>query len=199
MTLKNPMFPPRETVPARYSFAAPVILDAAAVPAPTPKPAHLGRRGFLCGLVAAATLPSPAAAGAPLGRPCATDPVFAAIEAFRRTEAAFDQVTADAEASLEGGVCTNVERWDAQSRFHDEVFWPSLIDLISTPPVTLVGLAALLSFVRESGGVLDFIGDNDENLAIFDRTIECSVCAIAGLPAPALSIHLQDRDGGEHA
>lgn len=180
MTLHRPMFPPVADASARI-------------------PVQIARRGVLCGLVAAASLPSPAAAGALVGRPCAPDPVFAAIEAFRHTEAAFDQVTADAEASLENGVCTNVERWDAQSSFHDEIFWPCLVDLISTPPATLIGLAALLAFVRESGGVLEFIGDNDENLAMFDRAIERSVCTIAGLPAPALSVHLQDRDGGEHA
>ncbi|WP_050626707.1 hypothetical protein [Bradyrhizobium viridifuturi] len=138
--------------------------------------------------------------GALAGRPSELDPVFAAIDAFRQAKAAFEQVTADAEAALENGVCVNAERWDAQDRFHDEVFWPSLLDLISTPPATLLGLAALLAFVRESGGVLDFIGDNDENLALFDRAIERSVCALAGLPAPpAPSIHLQGQGGGEHA
>lgn len=178
MTLHRPMFPP--------------AADASACPA-----AQIARRSVLCGIIAAASLPGPAAAGAPVGHPCEPDPVFAALEAFRHAEAAFDQVTAEAEAALENGVCTNVERWDAQSSFHDEVFWPRLVDLISTPPATLIGLAALLAFVREAGGVLDFIGDRYENLAIFDRAIERSVCALAGLPAPALSIHLQD--GGEHA
>lgn len=177
MTLNRPMFPPAADDRARL-------------------PVQIGRRGVLCGLVAAASLPGPAAAGAPAGRPCEPDPVFAAIEAFQQAEMAFGQVTADAEASLESGVCTNVERWDAQDRFHDDVFWPSLIEMISTPPTTLIGLAALLAFVRESGGVLEFIGDNDEHLAIFDRAIERSVCALAGLPAPALSAHLE---GGEHA
>lgn len=177
MTLHRPMFPPAADDRARL-------------------PLQIARRGLLCGLVAAASLPSPAAVGAPVGRPGEVDPVFAAIEAYRQAETDFDQVTADAEASLENGECTNVERWDAQDRFHDEVFWPRLVDLISTRPATLAGLAALMAFVREAGGVLDFIGDNHEHLAIFDRAIERSVCALAGLPAPALSMHLQ---GGEHA
>ena len=177
MTLHRPMFPP--------------TADASAHPA-----VQIDRRGVLCGLVAAASLP---AAGGPVGHPREPDPVFAAIEAYRHAEAAFDQVTADAEASLENGVCTNVERWDAQDSFHDNMFWPSLIELISTPPATLAGLAALMAFVREAGGVLDFIGDSDENLAMFDSAIERSVCALAGIPAPALSIRLQDRHGGEHA
>jgi hypothetical protein len=177
MTLHRPMFPPSA--------------DGFAYPG-----AQIDRRTVLGCLVAVASLPGPAPAGAPAGRPCESDPVFAAIEAYRQAGAAFDQVTADAEAALENGVCTNVERWDAQDRFHDDVFWLRLIELISTPPATLLGLAALLAFVRESGGVLDFIGDSDENLALFDRSIELSVCALAGLQAPALSIHL---DGGEHA
>jgi hypothetical protein len=141
-------------------------------------------------------LSAPAAASAPARHPCEPDPVFAAIEAFRRINAEFDRVTAASEASVKNGVCTNAERWDAQGTFHDETFWPALIELISTTPTTLVGLAALLAFVRESGGVLDFIGDNDAHLALFDRTIERSVCALAGLPAPELSMHLQ---GGAHA
>jgi hypothetical protein len=121
--------------------------------------------------------------------------VFAAIEAFRHVDAEFDRVTAASEAALENGVCTNAERWDAQGIFHDDNFWPALIELISTTPTTLVGLAALLAFVRESGGVLNFIGDDDENLALFDRAIERCVCALAGLPVPELSMHLQ---GGAH-
>lgn len=177
MTLLRPMFPPAADDSVRPGV-------------------QIARRGVLCGLVAAASLPGPAAAGALVGRPCEPDPVFAAIEAFQQAERAFDQVTAETEAALVDGVCTNAGRWDAQSSFHDEVFWPSLIKLISTPPATLTGLAALLAFVRECGGVLDFIGDSDENLAIFDRAIERSVCALAGLPAPALSIHME---GGEHA
>lgn len=180
MTQRYPMLPP--------------AADASTYPAP-----QIARRAVLSGLVAAASLPGLAAAGAPAGHPREPDPVFAAIEAFQQAETAFDRVTADAEAALVDGVCTNAERWDAQDRFHDEVFWPSLIRLISTSPATLAGMAVLLAFVRESGGVLDFIGDNGEHLAIFERSIERSVCAIAGLPAPALSMHLQDRDGGEHA
>lgn len=177
MTYTRPMFPPSADTSARPS-------------------GQIARRGVLAGLAASAALPRPAAAGAPGGRPTEPDPIFAAIEAYSQAEMAFDKVTADAEAALENGVCTNVERWDAQDAFHDATFWPALINLISTPPTTLAGLAALLAYVREAGGVLQFIGDNDENLALFDRAIERSVCAFAGLPAPALSIHLQ---GGEHA
>lgn len=91
MTLQRPMFPPRETVPYPYSFSAPLALDPAAAAAPPPKPAKIGRRGLLLGLVAAG---APAAAGALGGRPREPDPVFAAIEAFQEAEMAFDPVYA---------------------------------------------------------------------------------------------------------
>ncbi|MET4490678.1 hypothetical protein [Bradyrhizobium sp. LA7.1] len=196
MTIERPMFPPRETVPDRYSFLAPIALNPAEAAAPPPKPARLDRRGVLCGLVATASLPSPAAAVALACRPCEPDAVFAAIENFRRAETVFDQVEADSEAALERGELSNVERWEIQDRYRNEVLWPALDDLISTPPATMTGLAALLAFIRECGGVVDFIGE--QWLPTFERSIECSVCALAGLPAPALSIHLQGQ-GGEHA
>jgi hypothetical protein len=145
-----------------------------------------------CDHTGAAALPSPAALAAPADSP---DPIFAAIEAFKVAEAILDQATAASEAALENGVITNAERWNAQDRCYDEVFEPGLVRLISTTPMTPAGLAALLGFVREEGGVLEVIGNNNESIAIFERSLESAACAWAGLMLPPLSQQLQD--GGD--
>lgn len=215
MTLQRPMFP-EKLCTLGNSFSAPVVLDPTAVASPAPKPATIGRRGLLGAFLAlvptaaaasaSTTVTAPGAPPAPRERASpsrligeASDPVFAAIEAYRHAEKVFHQVTTDAEAALVDGVLTNVERWDAQDRCYDEIFWPRLVDLISTPPATLVGLSALLAFVRQSGGLLELIGDHEAEMSTFERSVESSVCALAHLPAPPLSMHLQDRDGGDHA
>ncbi len=162
MTYARPMFPPRAEA--------------------LPKPFQIDRRGLLCELAAV-----PAAsfhlepAGSPGVRRASPDPILAAIGAFRLAKANLDRATEASEAALENGVITNMERWDAQDRCYDEVFEPGLRRLISTTPMTPAGLAALLGFVREQGGVLELIGDDSEKMAIFERSLESAACAWAGL------------------
>jgi hypothetical protein len=162
-----------------------------------PKPAQIDRRGLLCGLAAVpavAALPSPAPLAGPAASP---DPIFAAIEAFRVAAASFEQVLALAERDLEAGVISNQERWNRETGYYEDVYNPLLDDLISTTPTTLAGLAAVLGFMREQGGTLDAIGADFTLMATFERSLECAVCSIAGLPVPPISRHLVD--GGEHA
>jgi hypothetical protein len=156
----------------------------------SPRPFQIDRRGLLCGLAALPASHVGNADGPLAAVSTSPDPIFAAIEAFKVAEEILDQATAAAETAIENGEITNVERWDAQDRCHDEVFHPALLGLITTTPATAAGLAALLGFVREAGGVLELIGDN-ENVAIFERSLEIAACALAGLPLPLLS------DGGD--
>jgi hypothetical protein len=102
------------------------------------------------------------------------------------------QACLENESCLEDGIIT-------EKQFHGEIFTPALDELISTIPTTPAGLAALLGFVREQGGAVELIGDDVDELAMFERPIECAVCRLAGLPAPPMSKHLLDREGGEHA
>lgn len=131
---------------------------------------------------------------APADRSRAVDPIFAAIEAFRIADERFNQVTAESEACLVDGIITNQERWDAQDRFYEDMFKPALENLISTVPTTLAGLAAMLAFVREQDGVLELIGQDDDQLATYERSVEVAVCRAAGLPVPPMS-----AEGGANA
>jgi hypothetical protein len=57
-----------------------------------------------------------------------------------------------------------------------------LWDLISTPPTTIDGLAALLDYSRERGSMGEIMRPEWQHA--FEWTIECAVCAFAGLPRP---------------
>lgn len=69
-------------------------------------------------------------------------------------------------------------------RFYDEVFNPALDKLVSSTPETPRGLATLMAYIREKGGVLDMIGDHDEPMLKLERSIELAACNWAGLPRP---------------
>jgi hypothetical protein len=155
-------------------------------------PVDQTRRSFLSTAAAGIAAGSAAIALASPPARATDDPIFAAIEGFKVAEAILDRATAASEAAIENGLITNVERWDAQDRCHDEVFQPALRRLISTTPMTPAGLVALLGFVREAGGALELIGD--EQMAIFERSLESAACTWAGHPLPPLS---QDIEGGD--
>ena len=56
-------------------------------------------------------------------------------------------------------------------------------DLIWTVPTTFTGLAALLRYCRENESINELV-HRDEWEDALEWTIECAVCAFAGLPAP---------------
>jgi hypothetical protein len=60
-------------------------------------------------------------------------------------------------------------------------------DLIWTVPTTLDGLSALLRYSRENGAINALVHDDYGWGRVFERTIECAVCALAGLPEPPMS------------
>lgn len=71
---------------------------------------------------------------------------------------------------------------DKASALERERMW----DLIWTIPTTAKGLAALLAYCREQESINELVGE-EEWEDVLEWTIECSVCALAGLPEPPMS------------
>lgn len=59
-------------------------------------------------------------------------------------------------------------------------------ELIWTVPTTAAGLAALLQYCRENESINELV-HRDEWEDVLEWTIECAVCALAGLPKPPMS------------
>jgi hypothetical protein len=57
-------------------------------------------------------------------------------------------------------------------------------NLITTAPTTLAGLATLLAYGNETGGVSHLLYGDDECLIMQNWVITCAACVLAGLPQP---------------
>lgn len=162
------------------------------------------RRSLLSGVVAAvpaAAMPSliaaaPAAAPALKAVPAAApDPIFAAIEAHSR---AYDQINVvlDAVAAAEDALdaAPRGKRRAARKRLNElcaeegrlgRIESNAIDCLVATAPQTLQGAAATLAYVRkryEEGYPMC----EEEGFMALLGSIQQTICAAAGLPAPAV-------------
>ena len=67
--------------------------------------------------------------------------------------------------------------------------------LIWTTPTTIIGLAALLRYCRENETINELVRCDEWEDAL-EWTIECAVCALAGLPAPPMDDLVADLWNG---
>ncbi|UGY27184.1 hypothetical protein HU675_0010730 [Bradyrhizobium septentrionale] len=109
--------------------------------------------------------------------------IFAAIDEHRAAALHFAKML-EWQDSDEARKLPVAERWGPAETFWDEVLKPATMRLISTSPETPRGLAALLAYIRESGGLHNLIGDGEPALTLA-RSIERAACNWAGLPQPA--------------
>jgi hypothetical protein len=118
----------------------------------------------------------------------AIDPIFAAIEAHR---AASDAYTKAAEAAdvvelkKRGADLCSLGALEAARDDADDAERERMWDLIWTIPTTPAGLASLLAYCRENHSINELVG-RDEWEDVLEWTIECAVCAMAGLPKPPM-------------
>jgi hypothetical protein len=124
------------------------------------------RRAVLAGIASAALLPP--AAAIPTAAPAAVDPIYAAIEAFRRVDLEF--MTAE-------GPDIPDELGDRHSDAYDEV--------LRVRPATLGGLVALIGWARERAAWLNESGSmlNSEDLLALCATMDEAAKTVVGRQA----------------
>ncbi len=135
------------------------------------------RRAALTAAVAITAMP--AAALATVTDP---DPIFALLECHQRLLAQFKQVIADkgaAEVAVDDAMAYEVaEDWLGAATVNLEQ------EIITTPPATLAGAAAVARFVRMGLAEGTDICDGDGGTADLLLSLETTIAAAAGLPSP---------------
>jgi hypothetical protein len=110
----------------------------------------------------------------------ATDPIFALIAEHRSADG--ELAKAVTAADLRDHETLRARELETARDKAWEIERDCMWRLISTAPTTIEGLAALLGYSRERGSMSALIRPEWQHA--FEWTIECAVCALAGLPRP---------------
>jgi hypothetical protein len=99
------------------------------------------------------------------------DPIFAAIERHRSADSRCQQIWKEQD-SEEACEKPTRERFAPSNHFMETVWRPARDNLVSTSPETPHGLAALMTYLREKGGIVEAIGDDRDPMLTLERSIE---------------------------
>lgn len=128
----------------------------------------------------------------------AIDPVFAAIEAHKKAEAALENLLkkksrAEDAQRVATGVFKSLEEFDQQEKELLTAERDAAWTLASTTPSSLAGVAAVYAYIREAYDGGNVILGDELDVVMLNTTLEQAACKMAGLAAPPGSQYLEKR------